>query len=213
MPLRATLGCQLNPTYVDCPCFEAIKSLTCLPPATVEALPDTIEYKMYGIHIERPKVGGAEYFFCSDANGNTQPRIVTYHGRPQTYRLNPANDLNRFDRATIDSLIVMKHHFLLRPSPESQQGYPFSRAAVYTNRENALLTYRDKTYTAIFQKAWRFPSRDDCWNLYFTKPVFESYIETQDDSVSDLMEVVQMCTPRVFGIYSQDSWNVSGSQS
>jgi hypothetical protein len=102
---------------------------------------------------------------------------------------------------TVQEYTVHHRHFLLRPQEEIT--YPFDDATVYSKRETVELLYNSHTYKIEFRTAWKFPSRDDAWNLYCTRPTSECFITTTHNSIPDLMEVVSQCTPRVFGNYLQ----------
>lgn len=200
--MRATFGCAQNASYLDTPCHHVLRSLMSLPPTVVTPLEDMIEFQMYGIHIERPVVGGAHYVFQCTTSGNVSPKIITYQGRPRVYRLPPCNDPQRFDRVTIEKSHSTARHFLLRPDCDGV--YPFSRATIYTDRVQFKMIYNDKEYIGECRKSWRFPSRGESGFLYFTRQVDECFIDSPDDNEDDLLTVVSMCTPPVFGRYFQD---------
>lgn len=202
MPLKATFGSRQNPQFIDGLCFDVIWALASLPPASVTKRDDLIEFKILRRFVQRPDMEDSIYFFTCDPFGNAYPKIVQHHGAPKIFTVPPVNDSGRFDRVTIQEFSVHHRHFLLRPMEELL--YPFDDATVYSKRENVDLLYNGHKYTLEFRTAWKFPSRDESWNLYCTRPMFECFVTTPHNSVQDLMEVVTQCTPRVFGNYVQE---------
>lgn len=201
MPLRATFGSRLNPNYVDQACFDVLWALASLPPASVSRKEDMIEFKILRRFIQRPDIENGTYYFTCDPCGNAYPKIVQHFGSPIQYTLPEAFNAERFDRVTIQRYFVHHRHFLLRPQEEIS--YPFDDATVYTKRDVVDLIYNGHKYRVEFRTAWKFPSRDEDWNLHCTVPMRECFITTPNDSMEDLLEVIDQCTPRSFGSYTE----------